>query len=267
MSNIQLHTNTIPAKAAEIFHVLDGKLVRDLSDKELFDVMIALVTEAYTVSGHNLPEGQELTYFVTSVQRDIQAICKTFPVRVTELPIAFNRGVRKEYFDYIGLPVIRFGEFLNKYLSHPDRNEALANRHAKIEPRKEPTEEEKFQTAKELSLKAYSDTKEGKDITLYGRVVYDFLDGLKLIEFLTEEKKAFYAEAKRQIIKENHIKVTGSVDLLMIKRIKGILESIEGGGEKELIISRSKVLALVSYLQALIFEEIELNLEYKPQTI
>lgn len=263
MSEIQLYTNTIPAKAAEIFNVLDGKLVRDLSDRELFENMRGLITEAYTVTGHNLPEGQELVYFVTSVQRDIQAICKTFPVRVTELPIAFNRGVRKEYFDYIGLPVIRFGEFLNKYIAHPDRVEALANRHAKIEPKREPTEEEKFNTAKALALKAYKEVSEGKDITLYGRVVYDFLDGLGLIEFTTAEKKEFYAEAKRLIIRENQIKATGSVDMLLLKRIKGVLESIEEGGEKELIISRSKVLALVSYLQALILEEVELQLEYK----
>ena len=250
-------SNNLPAEISEVLTALSSPFVKDMTDEELYDYLNPLITKSFTDSGHNQPEN--IVYFITEVLNDVRQACKWQALRKDELSIAFYKGIRKEFGDYVGLPVVRFSEFLAGYAKSQSRSQALAEKNKSFDVAAEPTEQEKFETAKQLALKAYSDVNAGNDISLYGRVVYDFLNGLGIIQLGKDVRWEFYEQAKEQIKRECQIKIAGSLDLLLIKRVQTQLKSIENNERDEKIIARSKSLALEYCINTWIFETTDLG--------
>lgn len=245
--------------SVEIYHALETPFAKDMNDADLFDFLKGEIGKAFAVSGYTCPAGREGELFINEVIRDIRQICKSFALRRDEISIAFSRGVRKEYGDFVGLPIVRFFEFLKSYCANNDRMRALAERH-KQEPKTEPTEQEKFDIEKRLALKAFNDLKDGKDISLIARSVYDFLDRLKLIEFSAGEKKAFFEQARIDVIADQQIRLSGTTRTEAANKIKQTIEGLQTGCEQELVKARAKYLALLNFFQGLLLEEQELSI-------
>lgn len=250
-------SKNLPAEINEVLTALSSHFVKDMTDEDLYEYLRPLITKSFTDAGYNQPEN--IVYFITEVLNDVRQACKWQALRKDELSIAFYKGIRKEYGDYVGLPVVRFAEFITGYGKSQSRTQALAEKNKSFDVAAEPTEQEKFETAKQLALKAFKDVEQGMDINLYGRVVYDFLNGLGIIQLGKDQRWEFYEQAKEQIKRECQVKVAGSLDLPLIKRVQTQLKAIENNERDEKIIARSKCLALHYCIQTWIFESYDLG--------
>lgn len=251
------YENNLPAKSQEILRALESPLVLNSSDEVVKDQIKKAMLRSYFDLGFSYPSDNDFPVMVQSILNNVRM--EGMALRLDEISIAFSRGILKEYGEFMGLSVASFSGFIKSYIMNNARLEALREKNKPAEAKREPTDQEKFQTAKENALRAYEDIKQDKDITLYGSVVYDFLDSLKLIEFTNEEKCAFYEKAKDKLIKENQIKAAGKVDQFLLAKIKKIIEGLQTGEEKDLIKPRAKVLSLTSYLQGLMLDEADLS--------
>lgn len=260
MSNIEIYNKQTGLSGSQqtIREALDGILAKEENPVSLTDKIADLISKAYLETGYHLPEPIEINIMADAVVADLLQLCKSFAIRVPEIEIAFYRGVRKEYGDFTGLSVTRFFEFLKSYSMHNDRLAASADRATAALPVKaEPTDEEKFSTAKALAMKAYNEVKAGKEILIFGRSVYDFIDQYGLFKFTNDEKRAFYETGKENLIREKQTDLAGKGDMFFKNRLKEQIESIQTESDKETIKARAKVLALENYLQSVIFEEVD----------
>lgn len=256
------YESNLPAISQEILKALESPLVKNSTDEEVKQVIVKGILKSHFDLRFSNPSEKDLPLMVNSILNNIRL--ELFAIRINEIPIAFSRGVLKEYGDFMGLSIATFSCFVKSYLINNARLEALKEKNKPLEVRKEPTEQEKFNMAKDNALRAYNDIKTDRDISLYASAVYDFLDVLQLIVFSNPEKKEFYQKAKEQLIRENQIKATGKVDQFMLAKIKKVLSDLQSGEEKDLTKIRAKVLACNSYLKSVIdmkidFEELLSN--------
>jgi hypothetical protein len=247
----------LPAEISEVLSALSSQFVKDMTDAELFDYLLLVITKCFTDSGYNKPEN--ISYFITEVLNDVRQACKWQALRKDELSIAFYKGIRKEYGDYVGLPVVRFAEFIKGYMTSGDRSQALAEKNKPMDIISEPTEQEKFNLAKDNALRAYQDLKEGRDINLYGSIVYDFLNGLKLIEMSGKDKWQLIDEAMNQILREKEVRCALVMDKIKVADLNKEIADIRKGIVTPLVVKRAKCLTLTSWMQGLIIDEVDLN--------
>ena len=251
------NSKNLPAEISEVLSALSSRFVKDMTDEELFDYLLPVITKCFTDSGHKSPDN--IQYFITEVLNDVRQACKWQALRKDELSIAFYKGIRKEYGDYVGLPVVRFAEFIKGYMTSITRSQALAEKNKPMDEVSEPTEQEKFNMAKDNALKAFADVKDGRDINLYGSVVYDFLNGLKLIEMSGKDKWQLIDEAMNQILMEKEIRCAIVMDKIKVGELNKEITDIRKGIVTPLVIKRAKCLTLTSWMQGLIFDETDLS--------
>lgn len=247
----------LPAEIKEVLTALSSPFVKDTTDEELYDYLLPLITKSFTDSGYKEPEN--VVYFVTEVLNDVRQACKWQALRKDELSIAFYKGIRKEFSDYVGLPVIRFAEFLTGYIKSQTRTQALAEKNKPVDVAVEPSEQEKFDLGKANALRAYEDVKEGKDINLYGSVVYDFLNSLGLIEMSGKDKWQLIDESMNQILREKQIKSIALLDKVKALELGKEMEEIRKGVITPVVVKRAKCLTLISWMQGLLLDEVDLN--------
>lgn len=258
MSDLIVYSSgQLPAEITEVLTALKSQFIKGMSDEELFDHLKALITKCFVDAGYNQPENS--VYFVTEVLNDVRQACKWNALRKDELSIAFYKGIRKHYGDFVGLPITRFSEFITGYVKDQSRIQALAEKNKPLDEKSEPSESEKFNIAKWNALRAYNDVKEGRSITMYGSIVYDFLNGLKMIEITNEAKKEFINEARNQLIRENEIKTVGLLDKIKIAEIITNLNLLRTEEKNANVLKRAKCLTLVSWLQGILIEEVDLE--------
>lgn len=259
MELIKYGENVLPAKSQEILKALESPLVLNSSDEIVKDQITKSMLRAYFDLGFSYPSDSDFPVMVHSILNNVRM--EGMALRLDEIPIAFSRGILKEYGDFIGLSVASFSGFIKSYIMNNARLEALKEKNKPSDQRKEPTQEEKFNIAKDNALRAFNDVKEGRDISLYGSVVYDFLNGLKLIDIPNEEKYAFIEQARNELIREREMKRAGLLDRVKLIDINKELESLNKKDQsiEILVMKRAKCLTLVSWMQGLIFEEVELE--------
>lgn len=258
MSDLIIYdSKNLPAEISEVLSALSSQFIKDMPDDELFDYLLPVITKCFTDSGYNKPEN--IQYFITEVLNDVRQACKWQALRKDELSIAFYKGIRKEYGDYVGLPVVRFAEFIRGYMNSVNRSQALAEKNKPMDIVSEPTEQEKFNLAKDNALRAYEDLKDGRDINLYGSIVYDFLNGLKLIEMSGKDKWQLIDEAMNQILREKEVRCALVIDKIKVTELNKEITDIRKGIITPLVVKRAKCLTLTAWMQGLIFEEVDLN--------
>lgn len=250
-------SKNLPAEINEVLIALSSPFVKDMTDEDLYEHLRPLITKSFTDAGYNQPEN--IVYFITEVLNDVRQSCKWHALRKDELSIAFYKGIRKEFGEYIGLPVIRFSEFINGYVKSQNRTQALSEKNKPMDVVSEPSEEEKFILAKGNALRAYDDVKDGRDINLYGSVVYDFLNGLKLIEMSGKDKWQLIDDAMNQILREKEIKSGVIMDAIKVKELNKEIAEIREGIVTPIVIKRAKCLTLVSWMRGLIIDETDLG--------
>lgn len=287
MSNIQLHQQQIthvtklgvivPVKdlqpvEQEIINTYAAQTIRKYTQIELQLELNDIITICYVDLGYKQPQSNEeqmdraneIWVMVKSIEEELRDKFYN-SLRVNEVKKAIKKGSLGNYntkdWQFIGVNVANVVKSIRAYLTDRSRNEEIVQFLKLTTPidKKEPTEAEKFNLAKSNALNAFELAKKEADFDLSALVVYEFLDSIGLIEFDTEEKKAFMEEAKTVLAKELNIELNMSNSLDKRRDLAKQIQKVTEGGEKEQVIVKAKKLAVKSYFQSLIFEEEDLE--------
>lgn len=141
MTDLQKYKYELDIKSNEVFGTLRGRVVKDIPDLELFELLRAAISYGYANAGYKSPEGDELLFQIKEVVLEIK---RSFPtLRETEPLLAIRRGVLHEYGEYMGLSVAVFVHFIRSYSIHNNRIDALKEFHkSELPERLVPTPEE-----------------------------------------------------------------------------------------------------------------------------
>ena len=238
----------LPAKSMEIYQVLNSPFVRDCSDQEIKSILINDMISAYFQAGFKYPDDADFQIMVDTMVKNVKM--EGMGLRLSEISIAFSRGILKEYGDYMGLSVVSFTHFVKMYTMNNARLEALRKFAEQKEPEKEPTPKEIFEMGKMNAIKAFLDINAGKSVVL-GSVVYDFLDSHSVLNFTKEQKKSYMESATKIVLSETNARKESEPDSFKRNDLRRIIEGITDGSEKSIVIAKAKQLALTDFMKQL----------------
>lgn len=263
------YTDDLSPSVNEIIIALSSTLVAAALPPEIFNAIKVGVAKSYADTGFSIhgtekEQQQSQEYLILEIMRYVRKM--HHGLRINEIPIAFSRGIRKQYGDFMGLSVISFCNFIDGYVKDKDRQTALFEKNKlAVEKDRIPTYDEIFDTAKGNALRALADVKALKEVGLYAGVVHDFLETLGLIILKDEDIKAYRSQARELTVAEYAEKNTRELD--KFKRIDNqtiinALMKLEGTNQdkvKHLISYKAKSLALTDFLRSVILDKIELS--------
>lgn len=242
-------------------HLLLKPNVLQVVKKELFDTVNASIARCYADLNFKVPDDTD--YLVNEVTN---SILKNYPsMRLQEIPVAFSRGIRKEYGDFFGLCVISFELFVAGYLNSEERLKLAEQKNRLlIEERIEPSVDEKFNTAKNLCVDTFLAIKSNaasKSITIMALSIYSFLDSIGLID--KDYKMGIMQEALSLTVKSKEIEASFCMDLLKRRALNSELELLKDNILKDIItkdqyteiIKYAKRIALNNYFRDLMLNE------------
>lgn len=127
---------------------LNSKLIVDMQQTELKDRVIKTLAKTYIDCGKVI-ESKELMSLSNGVINEIKRYF--INLKIDELDLCFQNGVRKQYGEYFGLNIVTFHQWIKSYMAEEKRAEALKIRSTpKIEPIKEYTEQDKIRIRDEF---------------------------------------------------------------------------------------------------------------------
>lgn len=243
----------------EVSIALNSPMIKDSDNFTLFEIFKNSITKSYLLIRYDSPS--ELALIIGETLRI--ALTNYPNIRENEISIAFTRGVLGEYGDFKGLSVVTFIGFLKSYLKDAERQKIIALSMVKPEEKNIPSSEEIFNMAKGNALKALDDVKTGRDITISGSAVYDWLSGLGIIMLSTDEKSEILNEAKDELIEEYTHKNMTETD--RFKRIDNttIIQALNldyksSHDVHSKLVRRSKAISLKYFLQEIIISDQDL---------
>ncbi len=237
-------------------HPLLAPQVQQEQKIDVFETVKAAVARSMADLNHRDIAGHDLNYMINELTDNIRS---KFPaLRCSEIPVAFAEGIRGEYGEFYGLSVVTFEKFIKSYLASDKRAE-LGKSIPLLEAPKEPSEDDKFKTAKENALKAFDQFKKRGDFDTIALPAYSFLDRIKLISFSTKEKLEFMDEAKTELEKHySHEKAT-TLNKIDRQKITNRLDALLAGNHQDAVIIKAKKLALKAFYQSIELEDNNLS--------
>lgn len=193
-----------------------------VAKQEIFNAVNASIAKCYVHLNFKIPEDTE--YLVNEVT---DAIIEKYPsMRTAEIPTAFAKGIRNEYGEFFGLCVVSFEQFIVGYLASPERKRLVDEKNRlQIEASSEPSPDEKFSTAKGLSLDVYNLVKANHQVGIKGVAVYVFLNALGLIH--ADYKKGIMKEALNTLVAEKERDIANSTELIRRRQMNADLEILK----------------------------------------
>lgn len=121
---------------------LNTKLIVDMNQKEVQSDIIKILSKTYLDSG-KIIDTKELLSLSGGVLNEVK---RYFPnLKVGELDLCFQNGVRGQYGENFGLNIVTFHKWIKAYLNEEKRAEALKIKNTpQREPKKEYTEADKL---------------------------------------------------------------------------------------------------------------------------
>jgi hypothetical protein len=127
---------------------LNSKLIVDMQQQELKDRVIKVLAKTYIDCGKVI-ESKELISLSNGVINEIKRYF--INLKIDELDLCFQNGVRKIYGEYFGLNIVTFHQWIKSFMAEEKRLEAIKIRSTpRIEPIKEYTEEDKLRIRDEF---------------------------------------------------------------------------------------------------------------------
>ena len=167
---------------------LNSKLIVDMQQTELKDRVIKTLAKTYIDCGKVI-ESKELMSLSNGVINEIKRYF--INLKIDELDLCFQNGVRKQYGEYFGLNIVTFHQWIKSYMAEDKRAEALKIRSTpRIEPIKEYTAEDKIRIRDEFMNHAKSTYKKSGVFGLYEPSIGDIYKILVARDELTESEYA-----------------------------------------------------------------------------
>ena len=144
---------------------LNSKLIVDMQQQELKDRVIKVLAKTYIDCGKVI-ESKELISLSNGVINEIKRYF--INLKIDELDLCFQNGVRKQYGEYFGLNIVTFHQWIKSFMAEENRLEAIKIRSTpRIEPIKEYTAEDKLRIRDEFMSYAKSTYKKTGHFGLY----------------------------------------------------------------------------------------------------
>jgi len=253
MTSLQLYTAPqalaeIPQRDHEIAKALNTGLYCQTSLDEAFEIMQGNIAKAYILAKYEMPPSGELTLLTDETMKMFKE--RFGSIRNNEISICFSRGLRGDYGDFMGLSYPTFSKWAFSYMKEQSRIKLLTP----MEEKKEPTLQQRFETAKNLALTAFDKFIEGRSIELEGATVYRFLAGLKVIQYSEDEQNDFMIGATNEVINRKRLEKTTTLDKNVRNQIEKQLDDVTLLKEKIKLIAQHN--GLVAYLEILQFESV-----------
>ncbi len=244
-----LALNLLPEER-ELAHAFNGTLVKDIAKNDLEVHLLKIVENTYLTRGWTY-DGAMGAIQAHECVKDIKQYFGTLTIE--EIAIAFAKGVRNEYGEYIGLNVATYFIWLRTYMTSSVRTEAkkkqLAYKMEQEKP-KELSEKEKDAILKQGALDAFEKYKKDGTYADLGNPVYNWLDKKGKIPFPIERKKEFMLIAEKNL--EVQLQASKDVAADIYERRKIEQQLIHLVNEKDKIICEAKRIALCIFFKELI---------------
>jgi hypothetical protein len=143
--------------------ILKQAMAKDVPKKQLFDALLISVARAFADMNVKDISEEDRDYLVNELTDNV---IKYYPsIRISEIPDAISLGIRGKYGPFYGLSVVSFEGFISAYLYSEKRTCMVREMPVDDdEPRRPPSLESQFETAKSNTLQALQRKLNKKDI-------------------------------------------------------------------------------------------------------
>ena len=196
---------------------LNSKLIVDMQQNELKDRVIKTLAKTYIDCGKVI-ESKELMSLSNGVINEIKRYF--INLKIDELDLCFQNGVRKQYGEYFGLNIVTFHQWIKSYMAEDKRAEALKIRSTpRIKPIKEYTEEDKIRIRDEFMNHAKSTYMKSGVFGLYEPSIADIYKILVAKDELTETEYTSNVEEAYDYVIEDLEYRSKTNDILLRRKL------------------------------------------------
>ncbi len=207
ITNVLMETanfSTMSIMRKDIFKAALNPRIKDLTYDYLIPKLTELVLWVHAQVGWKV-EAKIINATIDDFCFTLQKYHTTLTLE--EIKIAFYNGYNKVYGDWITLSNATYNNWLREYTFSDDRANAIigiaeAKKFIVSPPVKKVTPEEENEMLKIGAISKWNEAKAGKEVSDVGNVTYDFLNGLKLIQFSPTRKNEMMEMIKQELIDE-----------------------------------------------------------------
>lgn len=231
---------------------------------EVFDAVKKAIAVSFADLNKEVPNREDLSYMINRVT-DI-LIKKYKSIRLCEIAIAFENGIRGEYGEYYGnLSVINLERFISARLNSNERLELInAREKLLLEVRTEPTRDDRYKDGVKIVLDVFEKYKTLGIIDLFAVSAFEFV---KLIELGRASKKNIFKEAIEKTIEDSLREIALCTNIFKKRELNTKLELLRDNIEKDMItidqhdeiMRTAKRIALRRWFDDIIKERIDLQ--------
>lgn len=216
--------------------------VVDTDQDLLTNVINIALGKSIQLTGFKFENNDDYDFLLAEMVKDIQSNAKG--LKISEIAIAFERGIKKVYGEWVGISVVTFSGFIRSYLKDEERLQIIRS----LEPEKKESDMPKWDGTNRYNelLEEYKKNGSCEDT---GNLVYDWLVEIGKIKVGYGSK--FYNEAKFQLMQENKKRMLTELNMAIRQTLNKQIESIENNKSNETIV-RAKKLAVNAYFKSVI---------------
>ncbi|OCX54704.1 hypothetical protein BEL04_10800 [Mucilaginibacter sp. PPCGB 2223] len=195
-------TNPLTAAASPAFKLqlaLQGPKAINARPAQLEYVLAQAMAKAFADMGLRADDrADEIQYLVQTMPAEV---CRHLPgIRLSEIPLAINRGILRAFGEFYGLNVATFMHFLSSHYHSSARAEALKQQQAPaLPPKKQPTEAELAAIRRNRVCTAFNQYKNTGAYTDYGNLVFDIINQAGKIPYDEQREAQFFEQAKQNL--------------------------------------------------------------------
>jgi hypothetical protein len=203
---------------------LNSKLIVDMQQQELKDRVIKTLAKTYIDCGKVI-ESKELMSLSNGVINEIKRYF--INLKIDELDLCFQNGVRKVYGEYFGLNIVTFHQWIKSFMAEEKRLDAIKIRSTpRIEPIKEYTAEDKIRIRDEFMSYAKSTYKKTGHFGLYEPSIGDIYKILVETNEVIDIEYTYNIDEAFDYVREDLEMQSKTNDLLLRRKLIAKIETL-----------------------------------------
>lgn len=187
-------------KATEIMSIkdaLDGYLINQMSDDDLYNDLADVVGTAYIIMDYKAPGSVEADIMLKEIRSELRR--KPVNIRRHELIIAVKEGLSGAYGEVIGLSANKINKFIYAYSKDAQRINELEIRNMRSGPKPPPSKDEQFKLSLSNAVAAFNEFLKTGTSDRFGSPCYEFLTKYGILNVDTPQKKEYYSLAEKRV--------------------------------------------------------------------
>lgn len=244
--------NQLTKQTSAIQTILSSPRAIEANADELKYVLTQAMAKAFAYMGAKTTDKQaDITYMVQNMPAEVVANLPA--IRLSEIPVAINRGVLGQFGEFYGLNIATFMRFLISHYQSEQRLQAVKTHlatNATIQNQTTaPTEAEMQTTRLNRIATAFEQYKTRGHYDDHGSLVFDNINKLGKIPFSPARETQILEQARLNLI-ERYSRVSNYPD--QRATLRATLNNILNGDAPNLIITEAKRIALFELFDGLI---------------